>query len=86
MITGGVDAPLAPGILAAFDLLTVLTTAWNDEPHRASRPFSSNRSGMVLGEGAWIYVLEELERAQNRGAKIYAEINCAALLRHKAIK
>jgi 3-oxoacyl-[acyl-carrier-protein] synthase II len=74
MITGGVDAPLAPGILAAFNLLTVLTTAWNDEPHRASRPFSLNRSGMVLGEGAWIYVLEELEHAKRRGATFYAEI------------
>ena len=74
MIAGGVDAPLAPGILAAFNLLTVLTTEWNDEPHRASRPFTRNRSGMVLGEGAWIYVLEEFERAQNRGANIYAEI------------
>jgi 3-oxoacyl-[acyl-carrier-protein] synthase II len=69
-----VDAPLAPGILAGFNLLTVLTTAWNDEPQRASRPFSRNRSGMVLGEGSWIYVLEEFERAQQRGAKIYAEI------------
>src|SRR3989442_2482612 len=74
MIAGGVDAPLAPGILAGFDLLTVLTTAWNDEPHRASRPFTRNRSGMVLGEGAWIYVLEEFERAKNRSANIYAEI------------
>jgi len=74
MIAGGVDAPLAPGILAGFNLMTVLTNEWNDEPHRASRPFSKNRSGMVLGEGAWIYVLEELENAQNRGAKIYAEI------------
>ncbi len=74
MIAGGVDAPLAPGILAGFNLLTVLTSDWNDEPERASRPFTRNRSGMVLGEGAWIYVLEELERARNRGAKIYAEI------------
>jgi len=74
MIAGGVDAPLAPGILAAFNLLTVLTTEWNDEPQRASRPFSRNRSGMVLGEGAWIYVLEELDQAKKRGAKIYAEI------------
>jgi len=74
MITGGVDAPLAPGILAGFNLLTVLTTEWNDEPHRASRPFTRDRSGMVLGEGAWIYVLEEFERAKSRGAKIYAEI------------
>jgi 3-oxoacyl-[acyl-carrier-protein] synthase II len=74
MLAGGVDAPLAPGILAGFNLLTVLTTAWNDEPHRASRPFTRNRSGMVLGEGSWIYVLEEFERAQQRGAKIYGEI------------
>jgi 3-oxoacyl-[acyl-carrier-protein] synthase II len=74
MITGGVDAPLAPGILAGFNLLTVLTTEWNDDPQRASRPFTRNRSGMVLGEGAWIYVLEEFERARRRGAKIYAEI------------
>ncbi len=74
MITGGVDAPLAPGILAGFDLLTVLTTEWNDEPHRASRPFTRNRSGMVLGEGAWIYVLEKFECAKKRGANIYAEV------------
>lgn len=74
MLTGGVDAPIAPGILAAFNLMTVLTTEWNDEPHRASRPFSRDRSGMVLGEGAWIFVLEERERALSRGATIYAEI------------
>ena len=74
MLTGGVDAPIAPGILAGFNLMTVLTNAFNDEPHRASRPFSRDRSGIVLGEGAWIYVLEELEQARDRGAKIYAEI------------
>jgi len=74
MISGGVDAPIAPGILAAFNLMTVLTNEWNDEPHRASRPFSRNRSGIVLGEGSWIYVLEELDHAKNRGAEIYAEI------------
>src|SRR3989440_11225961 len=74
MLAVGVDAPLAPGILAGFNLLTVLTTEWNDEPQRASRPFTRNRSGMVLGEGSWIYVLEEFERAKRRDAKIYAEI------------
>jgi len=74
MLSGGVDAPIAPGILAAFNLMTVLTNAWNDAPQRASRPFSRNRSGIVLGEGAWIYVLEELDHATARGAKIYAEI------------
>jgi 3-oxoacyl-[acyl-carrier-protein] synthase II len=74
MLAGGVDAPIAPGILAAFNLMTVLTNEWNAEPHRASRPFSRNRSGMVLGEGSWIYVLEELKHARERGAQIYAEI------------
>ncbi len=74
IIAGGVDAPIAPGILAGFNLMTVLTNEWNDEPGRASRPFSRNRSGIVLGEGSWLYVLEELEHAQARDAKIYAEI------------
>src|SRR5690242_16185204 len=74
MLAGGVDAPIAPGILAGFNLMTVLTNDWNAEPQRASRPFSRNRSGMVLGEGAWIYVLEELKHAKDRGAHIYAEI------------
>jgi 3-oxoacyl-[acyl-carrier-protein] synthase II len=75
MLTGGVDAPIAPGILAGFNLMTVLTNDFNDEPARASRPFSLNRSGIVLGEGAWIYVLEELDHARDRGANIYAEIS-----------
>ncbi|HXQ73175.1 MAG TPA: beta-ketoacyl-[acyl-carrier-protein] synthase family protein [Pyrinomonadaceae bacterium] len=74
MLAGGVDAPIAPGILAGFNLMTVLTNDWNNEPQRASRPFSLNRSGMVLGEGSWIYVLEELKHAVARGAQIYAEI------------
>jgi 3-oxoacyl-[acyl-carrier-protein] synthase II len=74
MIAGGVDAPIAPGIFAGFNLMTVLTSRWNDEPHRASRPFSADRSGMVLGEGSYLFVLEELERAAARGANIYAEI------------
>jgi 3-oxoacyl-[acyl-carrier-protein] synthase II len=52
----------------------VLTNEWNDEPERASRPFARNRSGMVLGEGAWVFVLEDYERARRRGAQIYAEI------------
>ncbi|HEX8720906.1 MAG TPA: beta-ketoacyl-[acyl-carrier-protein] synthase family protein [Pyrinomonadaceae bacterium] len=74
MLAGGSDAPVAPGILAAFCLMKVLTEDWNDEPARASRPFSRDRSGMVLGEGAWVYVLEEYERARRRGARIYAEV------------
>jgi 3-oxoacyl-[acyl-carrier-protein] synthase II len=74
VLAGGVDAPIAPGIVTGFDLMTVLTRAWEDEPHRASRPFSLDRSGMVLGEGAWTYILEDYESAMERGADIYAEI------------
>ena len=74
MLAGGVDSPLARGMLEAFNVLTVLTRNWNDAPARASRPFDKDRSGMVLGEGAWVYVLEDLESAVKRGAKIYAEI------------
>lgn len=74
MIAGGVDAPLAPGILAGFNLMTVLTRDWNDEPHRASRPFDQSRSGIVVAEGSYVFVLEELETALRRDAHIYAEI------------
>ncbi len=74
MIAGGVDSPIAPGLLKGFEVMTVVTKEWNDEPERASRPFSNNRSGIVIGEGSWIFVLENLESAEKRGAKIYAEI------------
>jgi len=74
MLAGGVDAPLALGILKGFNLMTVLTKDWNDAPEKASRPFDKDRSGIVLGEGAWIFVLENLESALARNAKIYAEI------------
>jgi len=74
MIAGGVDSPISPGILKGFEVMTVCTDEWNDEPTRASRPFSKDRSGMVIGEGSWMYVLETLEAAQSRKARIYAEI------------
>ena len=74
MLAGGVDSPIAPGILRGFEVMTVVTKEWNDEPHRASRPFSKDRSGIVIGEGSWVYVLETLESAQERGAEIYAEV------------
>jgi 3-oxoacyl-[acyl-carrier-protein] synthase II len=74
MLTGGVDSPIAPGILRGFEAMTVLTDKWNDEPHGASRPFSLDRSGIVLGEGAWVFTLESLEGALERGASIYAEV------------
>ncbi len=74
VLTGGGDAPIAEGILQGFCLMKVLSTQWNQEPERASRPFSKNRDGFVLGEGSWMFVLEEKEQAEKRGAKIYAEI------------
>ena len=74
MLTGGVDCPISPGILKGFEVMTVCTKEWNDEPERACRPFSKDRSGIVIGEGSWIYVLESYEHALDRGANIYAEI------------
>jgi len=74
VLTGGVDAPLAPGILAGFCLMRVLTESWNDRPERGSRPFSNDRDGFVLGEGAWLYVVETESSARARGARIYAEV------------
>ena len=74
MLAGGVDAPVAPGILAGFNLMTVLTKNWNDAPARASRPFARDRSGIVLGEGAWVFALESVDGARRRGARILAEI------------
>lgn len=73
-LAGGADAPLAPGIMEGFNLMRVLTSRWNHAPERASRPFSADRDGFVLAEGAWFFVLEELEHARARGARVYAEI------------
>jgi len=74
MIAGGVDSPIAPLILRGFQLMRIMSTRWNHAPERASRPFSRDRDGFVLAEGAWFFVLEEMERAKARGAHIYGEI------------
>jgi 3-oxoacyl-[acyl-carrier-protein] synthase II len=74
VIAGGVDAPIAPLILRGFQLMRIMTTSWNHAPERASRPFSRDRDGFVLAEGAWFFVVEELEHAKARGARIYGEI------------
>ncbi len=74
IVAGGVDAPIAPLILRGFQLMRILSTRWNAEPHRASRPFSRDRDGFVLGEGAWFFVLETLESARRRNARIYGEV------------
>lgn len=75
MVVGGVDSPLAWGIMKGFTLMKIMTESWNDEPERASRPFSKDRDGFVVAEGAWMFVVEEYERARSRGARIYAEIS-----------
>jgi 3-oxoacyl-[acyl-carrier-protein] synthase II len=73
MITGGVEATITPVCIAGFNAMRAMSTR-NDEPERASRPFDLERDGFVPGEGAAIIILEELQRAQQRGAKIYAEV------------
>src|SRR3954447_22327045 len=74
VLSGGADAPIALGIVKGFILMKILTDSWNAEPQPGSRPFSVNRDGFVLAEGAWMFVLEEYEHARARGAKILAEV------------
>lgn len=73
MITGGAEAPLAPLCFGAFALIRSMSTR-NDDPQTASRPFDKDRDGFVMGEGSAVLILEDLARAQARGARIYAEI------------
>jgi minimal PKS ketosynthase (KS/KS alpha) len=73
MITGATDAPISPTTVRCFDAIKATSTQ-NEDPEHASRPFDRNRTGFVLGEGAAIFVLEDLERARRRQADIYAEI------------
>jgi 3-oxoacyl-[acyl-carrier-protein] synthase II len=74
VLVGGSDSPIGPGIVTGFCLMKIMSTAWNDEPERASRPFSKDRDGFVIAEGAWMMVLEEREIARARGATIYGEV------------
>jgi 3-oxoacyl-[acyl-carrier-protein] synthase II len=73
-VAGGVDSPITEGIVKGYTMIRALTQSWNDQPERASRPFSADRDGFVLAEGSWMFVLEEYEHAKARGARIYAEI------------
>lgn len=74
VFTGGVDCLIRKEVIGAFDAMTVLSKHYNDTPELASRPFDIDRDGFVMGEGAGVLLLETLEQAQQRGARIYAEV------------
>ncbi|WP_395516766.1 beta-ketoacyl-ACP synthase II [Pseudorhizobium flavum] len=74
MVAGGAESPISRIALAGFAACKALSTQHNEEPQKASRPYDRDRDGFVMGEGAGIVVLEELEHAKARGAKIYAEV------------
>lgn len=74
MLAGGAEAAVCPIGIAGFIACRALSTHFNDTPERASRPYDRDRDGFVMGEGAGVLVLEELEHARERGAKIYAEV------------
>ena len=78
MVTGGAEAAIWASGVGGFNAMKALSTR-NDEPEKASRPFSASRDGFVMGEGAGILILEELEHAKARGAKIYAEMAGAGM-------
>ncbi|MEO0824010.1 MAG: beta-ketoacyl-ACP synthase II, partial [Pseudomonadota bacterium] len=74
MLAGGAESPVCEISVAGFSACKALSTGFNDTPERASRPYDRQRDGFVMGEGAGVLVLEALEHAQRRGAKIYAEV------------
>jgi 3-oxoacyl-[acyl-carrier-protein] synthase II len=75
VLSGGTDACVTPGMIFGFSRMRVVSTAYNDCAATASRPFDRSRDGFVLGEGAWMVVLEREDRARARGATIYASID-----------
>jgi 3-oxoacyl-[acyl-carrier-protein] synthase II len=75
ILSGGADACVTPGMIFGFSRMKVVATRYNDQPDSASRPFDRERDGFVLGEGAWMVVLEREDRARARGARVYATID-----------
>lgn len=75
MLTGGTDGCVLPGMMFGFGRMRAVSTRYNDRPDEASRPFDRGRDGFVLGEGAWMLVLEREDRARSRGAHIYASVD-----------
>lgn len=74
ILAGGADATITEGVVTGFCVMKIVSTSRNDAPETASRPFSADRDGFVLGEGAWMFVMEREESARARGATIYAEV------------
>ncbi len=74
MLAGGADSPISKGILTAFEKMRVISTRRWEDPTQTSRPFTPERDGFVLGEGSWMFVLENADHARARGATILAEI------------
>lgn len=74
VLTGGADACVTPGMIFGFSRMRAVSTAYNDTPGKASRPFDRGRDGFVLGEGAWMFVVERESRARARGVVPYASI------------
>jgi 3-oxoacyl-[acyl-carrier-protein] synthase II len=75
LLTGGADACVTPGMIFGFSRMRAVSTRYNDTPAAASRPFDRGRDGFVLGEGAWMLVLEREDRARARGARVYATVD-----------
>jgi 3-oxoacyl-[acyl-carrier-protein] synthase II len=75
ILSGGADACVTPGMIFGFSRMKAVATRYNDTPATASRPFDRGRDGFVLGEGAWMLVLERPDRARGRGARIYATVD-----------
>jgi len=74
IVTGGADATITEAVMTGFCMMRIVSNSWNAHPEAGSRPFTRNRDGFVLAEGAWMFVMEREETALARGAHIYAEV------------